>query len=497
MSQQFKVGVFALLTVFGIFAVYYVLSNLGLRSRGYQIAVHFKNVAGLQEGSSVELSGVEVGIVDSVTLFPDQTAQVVATIRPGVVIYRGSRFAVATSLTGQTTLTITGPTDLAGAVPMEHGIPPEDRQPVGRIPATLADLAEQGASRLKDLDKTLAVVNRELPRLTSKLNAVANHTDALMTHSDAAIQDLQAELHQTIAQLDVAIASTNGVVASTGRNVENLTADLDRVVSSNQGKINLLVDNLAKTADNLNKTMEGVSSIAQDPQLKGNFIQTTANIKDASQKIKQIANDVQSVTGDPKVQTELRGAVHDLSSAIAKTDDILGTFSGAQAGGPPPAGGATPSAPPQAGTGHTAIPGHGLRGLSLVKAQVRETWNAKAGGGPQSDLNLTLLPKAPANLILGANDLGYAASYNFLISARPSSRLTLSGGVLYSNLGAQAVYWPADVFGIDARLYDPKHPKLDLYGNVRLSPRLELFYGERRLIGPSDRQPAFGVQATY
>lgn len=495
MSQQVKVGIFALLALMGIFVVYYILTNFGLHRSGYVIAVHFKNVAGLQEGNPVQLAGVTVGVVDGVSLFDDQTARVVSTINPDTKVYRQSKFIITSTFTGQTTLEITPPADLSSATLLEHGVLPENQEPLGTLPVTIANIAAEGQDRLKELDKTLTIVNRQLPILSNKLNDVATHTDKLVSHSDEAIQSLRKEFSQTLALVNATVVSTNGVIARSGRNVEALTGHLDSTVVGNQKKINALVDNLSKTADHLNQTMESIASIAQDPELKGNVVQTTANIKDASQKLKQIAADLEGITGDPTVQSQLRSAIADLSAVMAKADDILGGFSGAQPRGPAPGASASPG-----GTSTSPRPAPqargGFRGLSLAQAQVRETWSNR-GGGPQSDLNVTLLPRASTHVTFGANDLGYNTTYNFLIDTAASPRLTLSGGVLYSNLGAKAVFRPAGPFSLDARLYDPRRPKMDLYGDLRLGQRLELFYGRRHLLGPLPRDPAFGLQATY
>jgi hypothetical protein len=122
----------------------------------------------------------------------------------------------------------------------------------------------------------------------------------------------------------------------------------------------------------------------------------------------------------------------------------------------------------------------------------------KFNGGPTSDLNFTFLPRGPTNLTLGANSLGYSATYNVLLNRRLAPGLTLSGGVLYSNLGVKAVYQPGPL-GVDVRLYNSKNPTLDLYGDVRLARRVQIFYGERNLFGPNSQTPTptFGLQTNF
>jgi ABC-type transporter Mla subunit MlaD len=146
MSTQVRVGIFTILAIVGFFVTYYFITNLAMRNSGYQIAVHFKDVGGLQQGSTVLLSGVAIGEVDDVNLFPDQTAEAICTIEPGNAIDRDSLFVVATTFTGQTTLSIEPPrVRVAARILPEHPLP-EDEQPWGTLPPTLQDLISAGRS---------------------------------------------------------------------------------------------------------------------------------------------------------------------------------------------------------------------------------------------------------------------------------------------------------------------------------------------------------------
>jgi phospholipid/cholesterol/gamma-HCH transport system substrate-binding protein len=508
MTTQFKVGVFTLATLIAVFVVWAVLGNFSLRRNAYQIGVHFRNVAGLQPGSSVELAGVTVGTVDDIRLLPDQTATVICTIGGTTTVYRGSVFTVATTLTGQSTLTITPPANLAAAVPLPRRVLPEAQQPEGVVPPTIADLVSEGQERMKELDKTLALVNSELPGMIRNFNGVATHTNQLIVHADANLNALGQRLTATVASVNTLVGQFNEIIAVNGRNVNAMTTAMRHLVVGNEPRLARLIDNLSATSDNLNKTMASIASVAGDPTLHANLLTATANLRDSSEKLKAMATDIESITGDPNVQAELRGTVRNLSDAVAKADAILGVFSAALAQpgtAATPAGGANaaPQPPPKAAPGEVSSrprPGAvtGASGSSerfgLATAHVRLTWN-NASPGPISDLNLELLPGLATHLTVGANDLGYQTTYNVLVDIRRSPQLQYSFGVLYSNLGLQTLYRPLGPFGFDLRLYDPKRPQLDLYGDLRLAQRLQLFYGERSLMGPATlRTPRFGLQ---
>jgi phospholipid/cholesterol/gamma-HCH transport system substrate-binding protein len=79
-----SVGVFVLL---GMAALGWLSINLGrvdvLGAQGYIVVAEFPSVGGLKAGSTVEIAGVEVGRVESITL-NDYQARVAMSIRPDV-----------------------------------------------------------------------------------------------------------------------------------------------------------------------------------------------------------------------------------------------------------------------------------------------------------------------------------------------------------------------------------------------------------------------------
>ncbi|MBV8263713.1 MAG: MCE family protein [Candidatus Eremiobacteraeota bacterium] len=506
MTTAFRVGVFAVGAILATFVVWYVLNNVSLRKGSYPFAVHFRNVVGLQPGSEVQLAGVDIGIIDSINILPqDQTAEVVCSIQNDYTLYHGSVFTVAQTLTGaQSTLTIIPPPNLATAQPWPKKRLPYGQQPEGTTPTTIADLVSEGQARLNDLDKTLALVNQELPGIVKNFNGVAVHTNNLIVHADRNFNLLGQQLNGTMGGVNAIVAQLNGLLTTNGQNVSAMTTEMKELISSSGPKVVALIDNLDATSTNLNKTMVSVESLATDPSLKANLVGTTENLKESSEKLKQIATDIQSVTGDPKVQAQMRNTIQNLDDTIAKANDILGTFSTAQGAGAPtpgqiqpapvgsvPPGG--PAPPPQhaqaAGfhMGHVAFnPGE------LVTGNVRLNWQS-LHSGPYSDVELNVLPHFPTHFSLGANGLGSQnTTYNVLVDQRGSPNLQYSFGVLYSNLGARAVWSGLGPLGIDARLYNSAWPRLDLYGDLRLTQRLMFFYGERSVIGPASTRVLLG-----
>ncbi len=114
-----------------------------------------------------------------------------------------------------------------------------------------------------------------------------------------------------------------------------------------------------------------------------------------------------------------------------------------------------------------------------------------ADRGPQSDVNLMLLPRGKTSVFTGVNDLGAQTTYNFAALSR-FGKFKAGGGVIYSQLGVLGKM-QGDRFGLEGRLYDLRHTTFDAYGRMLLAPQWEFFAGERDLFH-IDRRTVFGVQ---
>ena len=95
-SLDLGVGVFVLL---GLLALGWLSVRLGrvelFGGGGYAVTADFPSVGGLKPGSTVEIAGVDVGKVDTITL-ADYQARVHMTIREGVKIQEDAIVSIKT-----------------------------------------------------------------------------------------------------------------------------------------------------------------------------------------------------------------------------------------------------------------------------------------------------------------------------------------------------------------------------------------------------------------
>jgi phospholipid/cholesterol/gamma-HCH transport system substrate-binding protein len=513
MSRQAQVGAFALLALLLLFGVFYVITDFGTRHTGYRIGIHFVSAAGLHSGALVYFSGVTVGTVDTITLLPDNTVDVILAINRDVGIPVASRFLIQAPLTGDPNLIIVPPRPVPGAPPLAmltRDVLPIAEQPQGTNTATIADLLEQGQGEVVKLDAMLSELERREPKLLDTLQSTLTNANQLTLSMKSSIGTLSSQLQTSLAQ-----ASANLVA---------LTGTLNDTTRLNAKKISDIVTNFDQTTKALNDSMTSLESLATNKDLKGNLLATTKNIADTTQNLAGITHDLRNVTGDPQTQAQLKNTVANLDATLQRANSLLGSLGGTSnvygvdsnatpypmpsfSPGPLPGvpqveSSSAPSRPPTAESLHLQ---HRLSEIAgnLISIQLRMSELStqtvccpnplyNADRGPESDLNAVVLPNNSTSLLVGANDIGYNTTANVALIQKLSPTFKIGGGVLYSQLGFLGAY-NNGVFGFDTKIYNPQRPDIDVYGNLHLTKNWELFIGERAL-NHAERRFTYGFQ---
>jgi ABC-type transporter Mla subunit MlaD len=537
MNRQAIVGIFTVVALIGLFGFFLVLANVGPEGR-YKTAVHFKSASGLHKGALVYESGVVVGVIDQTNLLEDFTVEVVMAINNNVSVPRNARFVIQAPLTGDADLEIVpvvpppqppgmaAPTNAPAAVAvLPREVVPIDQQPQGTNPATIQDLLDQGQGETRRLDRMLAQLEKKEPALLNTLQSALDNANHVSVTADTAFTHLSRRLDSLTSTLQVALAAGSA-------NLNDMTGQLDATVRRNTGHFDAIVAALDASSRDLNRTADQVAALSSDPQLRANILQTTQGIAQTATTFASIANDLHNVSGNPQTQAQLRDTVANVDAASQKANSLLARFGGrsnvygvdrgatpAPNGGPLP-GGTSPTRPGGPAGGATPPPGGVQSNVknkvsdlvrSLVALQIRVSeLDAQRSGtsssplltrdrGPATDVNLVALPNGSTYLYTGFNDLGGPSStVNFAAMEHLAPHFSIGGGIVYSRLGARAVYSPAlsRGLGFDALIYDPRHPTTDAYANYGLGNGLTLFGGERDALH-TGRRTAFGLQYQF
>lgn len=509
MSRQAQVGAFALLALLLLFGVFYVITDFGTRHSGYRIGVHFTSAAGLHSGASVFFSGVNAGTVDSITLLPDNTVDVILAIDRDIDIPRASRFLIQAPLTGDPSLLIVPPPPSKGPmVALERQVLPIDQQVQGTNTATIADLLQQGQGEIVKLDAMVTELQKAEPRLLTTLQSTLDSANQLTRTAQSTMTSMASELQTSLSQ-----ASSN-IVA--------LTATLNDTTQLNAHHITAILTNFDQSSHALNASMTALQQMATDPSLKTNVLATTKSIADTTANIAAITHDLRNVTDDPQTQAQLKNTLANLDATLQRANSLMGQFGGVSnvygvdaAATPypiPPVTGSVsptatyPPAPFVQPTPNTAQLRSRLTSVakSLIAIQVRMSQLSpqavccpnplfSSNNGPETDINAIILPKAATSLLVGANNIGHGTTANAVLIQQFAPGFQLGGGVLYSQFGFMAQY-NAKLFGIQAKLFNPQRPELDYYGSLNIAPGWQLFAGERAA-NHVEHRFTYGIQA--
>jgi ABC-type transporter Mla subunit MlaD len=538
MSRQAWVGLFTLLGTFALIGIYWVLSGIGARTAGYKTAIRFDSAAGLRPGSQVYLSGVPIGIIDRIVLQRDYSADVILAVKSHVEIPRDSRFLIQAPLTGDPNLVIVPPR-LKGATPeqlatlptLPHEIRPYDEQPKGTNPTTVADLLAEGQGEIRRLDAVLAQLEQSTPAILRTVQATLDNANAASRTANILINSagtnvvaltgtLNATAQRDSVRIDALLDSLNKTSLAL-----NQTVDSIKGIAADKNVHQNIVDttqSIAQTSKTIAEITGDLRQVTGNPQTQAQLRDTVARLDATSQKLDSLMGVLGGRSNVYGVDPHATPAPYDPNSRLAPPHPVPAYY-------PSPSAAANQwSLPPNAGPnrsvpdGRATAPGTafatplpatppldklGELAKSLAQLQVRVSMltpqrpgsaNTGAGSplltddrGPQSDVNLMLLPRGKTSVLTGVNDLGAQTTYNFAALSQ-MGKFKVGGGVIYSQLGVLGKV-QGDRFGLEGRLYDLRHTTFDAYGRMILTPQWEFFAGERDLFH-IDRRTVFGIQ---
>lgn len=275
MSNELKTGLTVVLAIFFAFLGFRFLSDSPLFGPGMEVVSTFDRVDGLGTGGVVTMSGVKIGSVKQINLRPDHRVEVVMSIETDVQIPEDSKAH----------LTAYGILD-GKSIMIERG---RSDRPVARggeiegiyMDSIMESLAERGHELGDDISASFNELNRFLLQLNRSLDDEAsesiNRTIHRIEESATTLSHLltsrQRELQETIASVNRMMAQLDTTVTTSRPQVERLLENLE--ISS--GEIRKASGELDQTVDQLNRILvkinngEGtIGRMVNDPSLYEN-----------------------------------------------------------------------------------------------------------------------------------------------------------------------------------------------------------------------------------
>lgn len=251
------VGVVTLLLLAGlaIFAVWLARLNAG-RQQEYDIYFE-QSVGGLSKGSQVSYSGVPVGQVSAIAIWPKDPkfVKVRITVNDETPVLLGTTASVSASFTGVSTISLNGGKRGAPEISCEttscpEGVPVIPPQPgvLGEILASAPLLLERLATLTDRLTKLLSDENQAsisgILANTDKMSAQLTQTAPQINQTMKELQGTLAQSTQTLAAFEDTLRSTDNLL---NRDGASLAAELRQTLQSAQGAANAMATALNST----------------------------------------------------------------------------------------------------------------------------------------------------------------------------------------------------------------------------------------------------------
>lgn len=275
LSSEAKVGLFVLvgLIILGYMSVQVGKQSLGLK-KGYTLEVVFDNVAGLDLDASVQIAGVEVGRVESITL-KDGKALVRLRINPTIRIGKDAIASIKThGILGDKYIELYPGT--RGEAYLESGeeISRTERQAdIDRMLNQLSLIAEDVRGVTSSLNRVLAGAEGEeaiSSILTNTRDLTRNLNDVVISNQEAlraAIEntrDLMGNMNRVVTENDEKVAQVMDILKSASREMEKTFAALSEItegVRQGEGTLGQLVKDKT-TSEKLNRTLASLEEVA-------------------------------------------------------------------------------------------------------------------------------------------------------------------------------------------------------------------------------------------
>ena len=339
--SQLKIGVIVVVAVIILVTLLFLMTSsagLGILSHKLTVTTYFGNASGLKEGAAVNLQGVTIGTVKSVTLSTDPErkltpVKVVMKLNEKATssLHKDSRAALSTvGVLGDTLVDINSQS--AGGPPLEDG----DELKTLETP-NLQDVVKASQGTIQTLNEILAKMDHIVddiqegkgsvgklikdPELYDRLNASVGEVQTLTTnlnHGKGSAGKLLTDdtlynkLNDTVAKLD------------------SITNDLDAGKGS-AGKLlkdDTLYKNLNSTLAHANSLLAdadagkgGIGLMLKDPKFRQELSETLSNINNVTGGLAQGKGTLGKLTKDDAAYTNLNNLLvssNDLVGAIRK-----------------------------------------------------------------------------------------------------------------------------------------------------------------------------------
>jgi len=307
-STELKVGFFALFVLAILTFMTFKVGGLEwAKARGYTLHAYFRNTAGLDEKTRVKISGVDAGIVDSVTL-SDGKAKVTLLMDPEVKIFRNATASIKMSgLLGDKYLDIRTGTADAGIL--------KDGDTISNV----TELVDFDA-----LAKNLSTVSEKFTVLAESINDVIGTDEAKDSLSQTIVnlREITSDLRETISVNDHKLRSVldniNDLTASINSLIEDNREPITNTVANMEDVTGTLKTNVPELVENLNKATKELRAMVEEnrPVVKS----AMTSVDNIAKQIDKGEGSIGKLVKDDRLYESINKAAEGVNRTISAVD---------------------------------------------------------------------------------------------------------------------------------------------------------------------------------
>ncbi|MHB1688031.1 MAG: MlaD family protein [Ignavibacteriaceae bacterium] len=236
-----RLGVFIILgIVLLVLGIFLVGQKNSLFSSTFEVRAYFKNIQGLRTGTTVRLSGIDVGSVSGVEIMNDTSGRVQVTMNLQTYIKRFIRTDTKASIESEGLVgnkVIVLKIGSSQAEPIKNGGVIQSEEPIGltAIIAQTEGIMEYTKNMTKDLSEIVGRVNHGEGSIGKLLtdDKLYNNATHLTKRADESLRGITDELDKVTELFN----RLGGGVETTVNNINKVITNVDTIVSGiNQGK---------------------------------------------------------------------------------------------------------------------------------------------------------------------------------------------------------------------------------------------------------------------
>ncbi|MBF0540830.1 MAG: MCE family protein [Nitrospirae bacterium] len=297
-TTELKVGAFVLAALVAAgFMTMKTGKTFWYKKAGYNVYTYFSDISGLDKKTKVKIAGVDVGVIEDITLEGDR-AKVKIRLNPEVIIYEDAVAGIkATGLMGDKALEIQPGS--SGNVIKEGGFIRNNKESfdmdnLALKMGTLADGLQNLISNVnslvgsEDTKKMVLEILKNVSELTTNLKTVISSNDQRFGDTLKSINELSNSVNQLLHD-------EKGDINQTIANLRDVSKALKEFSDKNAQKLNTITDNADKTltsvskmTDKIEKGQGTLGKMVNDDTLYNSINNTAKKVEEMVQKVDRV-----------------------------------------------------------------------------------------------------------------------------------------------------------------------------------------------------------------